>query len=108
MQPATSAHGQKTNTGNHGETAVLGGIGGQKRRRGRPRQTYVPKETPSTKVLRALDENSVLSYSQLLAATGLTEDKLGLALTSVMLNSRQVYSFNRGETRFYSKTIAAK
>lgn len=71
------------------------------KKRGRKRLTFVPKPTPSQLVLSQLKSGSRLSFYSLKAATKLTEDKLTKALVSLVINSREVTSFTRNDTRYY-------
>lgn len=71
------------------------------KKRGRKPLPFVPKPTPSIKVLNALKEQPRMSFDNLQASTKLTEDKLCLALTNLIINTRQVDSYLRNETRIY-------
>lgn len=72
------------------------------KKRGRKPLPFVAKPTPSTLVLTALGNLHTLSFDQLMRQTRLDDSKLGLALSNVIINTKQVYSFSRQGVRYYS------
>lgn len=72
------------------------------KKRGRPPLPFVAKPTPSALVLNALTDGAQLSFDALQGVTKLSEDKLCQALTTLVINTKQIYSFNRRGVRFYT------
>ena len=73
------------------------------KKRGRPALPFVAKPTPSALVLSVLTDGVQLNFDDLQARTKLGEDKLCQALTTLVINTRQIYSFNRKGERFYTR-----
>ena len=71
------------------------------KKRGRKPLPFVAKPTPSALVLEVLQVHACLNFDQLLKQTKLSEDKLCQALSNLIINTRQVYSFSRQEVRYY-------
>lgn len=74
------------------------------KKRGRKPLPFVAKPTPSALVLSVLTEGTKLDFAELQARTKLGEGKLCQALTTLVINTRQVYSFSRSGVRFYTRT----
>lgn len=73
------------------------------KKRGRPALPFVAKPTPSALVLSVLTGGAQLNFDDLQALTKLGEDKLCQALTTLLINTRQIYSFNRKGVRLYTR-----
>lgn len=75
------------------------------KKRGRPALPFVAKPTPSALVLSVLTDGAELNFDDLQARTKLGEDKLCQALTTLVINTRQIYSFNRKGVRLYTRLL---
>lgn len=73
----------------------------QGEKRGRKPLPFVAGLTPSGKVRQALKEYDFLNFEQLQAKTHLSEDTLGLALSNLIINTREVRTFCRHDIRYY-------
>lgn len=73
------------------------------KKRGRPALPFVAKPTPSALVLSVLTDGAQLSFDDLQARTKLGEDKLCQALTTLVINTKQIYSFTRKGVRLYTR-----
>lgn len=73
------------------------------KKRGRKPLPFVAKPTPSALVLSVLTDDTQLNFAELQARTKLGEDKLCQALTTLVINTRQIYSFNRNGVRHYKR-----
>ena len=70
------------------------------KKRGRKPLPYIPKPVPTQRVIAALQKNR-LNFDGLKRKTKLSDDKLGLALSSLIINTRAVRSYTLDEIRFY-------